>query len=92
MSFGAHANRTFLSVTEMSSFDSWSQCDECGFQGLMQFRTREDENYDDPEALGVMMDCVCPACGERESVLVVMEQYEEMLQMAKNVRDSKTPK
>ena len=76
----------------MNRFDSWSQCDECGFHGLMQFSTREDENYDDPDALGVMMDCVCPACGERESVLVVMEQYEEMLEMAKNVRESKTPR
>lgn len=76
----------------MRSFNSWSQCDECGFQGLMEFRTREDENYEDAEALGVMMDCVCPACGERESVLVVMEQYEEMLQMAENVRQSKPTK
>ncbi len=76
----------------MNRFDSWSQCDECGFHGLMQFSTREDENYDDPDALGVMMDCVCPSCGERESVLVVMEQYEEMLEMAKNVRESKTPR
>jgi len=76
----------------MTTFNSWSQCDECGFQGLMEFWTREDENYDDAGALGVMMDCVCPACGERESVLVVMEQYEEMLHMAKNVRQSKPPK
>ena len=76
----------------MTRFDSWSQCDDCGFQGLMEFRTRDDENYDDPESLGVMMDCVCPACGGHQSVLVVMEQYQEMLQMAKNVRDAKTPK
>lgn len=76
----------------MTTFDSWSQCDGCGFQGLMEFRTRDEENYDDSEALGFMMDCVCPACGERESVLVVMEQYQEMLQMAENIKGSKVPK
>ncbi|MDH3315090.1 MAG: hypothetical protein OER43_04915 [Gammaproteobacteria bacterium] len=76
----------------MTSFNSWSNCDECGFQGLMEFHLREDENYDDPDALGVMMDCVCPACDGRESVLVVMEQYEEMLQMEKNVKASKAPR
>ena len=76
----------------MTRFDSWSQCDDCGFQGLMEFSTRDDENYDDPESLGVMMDCVCPACGGQQSVLVVIEQYQEMLQMAKNVRDAKDTK
>lgn len=76
----------------MTSYDAWSNCEDCGFEGLMEFCTREEENYDDPEALGVMLDCICPACGARGSVLVVMEEYEEMLHMTENVRASKASK
>lgn len=73
----------------MNTYTSWSSCDECGFQGLMEFNTREDENYDDQEALGVMMDCICPSCGASECVLIVTEQYEEMVFMSKNVEAAK---
>ncbi len=73
----------------MTTYNSWSNCEECGFHGLMEFNTREDENYDDQDALGVMMDCICPSCGAAECVLVVTEQYEEMIFMSKNVEASK---
>lgn len=73
----------------MTRYSSWSDCDACGFQGLMEFRTRDDENYEDPEALGVMMDCRCPACGAESPVLMVMEEYEEILRMSKNVEERK---
>jgi len=76
----------------MTTYNSWSNCEECGFHGLMDFHSREDENYEDKDALGVMMDCICPSCGTREYVLVVMEQYEEMRFMARNVESSKTSK
>ena len=34
-------------------YQSWSSCDDCGFQGLLEFVHREDEVYDDPESLGI---------------------------------------
>jgi hypothetical protein len=63
-------------------YQSWSSCDECGFQGLLEFVHREDEVYDDPESLGVMLDATCPACDNEAAVLVVMEEYLAMLRMA----------
>ena len=63
-------------------YPSWSSCEECGFQGLVEFVHRDDENYDDPEALGVMLDSICPACDCQSTVLVVFEEYQAMLRMA----------
>ena len=65
-------------------YQSWSSCDECGFQGLLEFAHRADENYDDPDSLGVMLDATCPACDHQSAVLVVMEEYEAMQRMAKS--------
>jgi len=64
-------------------YQSWSSCEECGFQGLLEFVHRKDENYDDPEALGVMLDATCPACDHEAAVLVVMEEYHAMMRVAK---------
>lgn len=67
-------------------YQSWSSCDECGFQGLLEFAHRADENYDDPEALGVMLDATCPACDHQAAVLVVMEEYHDMQRMVLSSR------
>ena len=40
----------------LKSYRSWGACGDCGFQGLMEFVSREDEDYEDENALGVMMD------------------------------------
>ena len=48
----------------------WSSCDECGFQGLLEFAHRDGENYDDPESL----------------VLVVIDEYQAMMRMARSAR------
>ena len=64
------------------TYQSWSDCSACGFQGLMSFACRIDENYDDDDAIGVMMDLTCPACEERDAVLVVIEAYREMVSLA----------
>jgi hypothetical protein len=72
-------------VTErVERYQSWSNCDECGFQGLLEFAHRDGEIYDDPESLGVMLDSTCPACDHQAAVLVVMEEYHAMLRMAKS--------
>ena len=49
----------------------------------MTFACRPDENYDDGDALGVMMDATCPACGEADTVLVVTEEFREMVMLAR---------
>ena len=69
---------------KFARYQSWSSCDECGFHGLLEFAHRDDENYDDPEALGVMLDATCPSCDHSTAVLVVMEEYQAMLRMARS--------
>lgn len=65
-------------------YQSWSTCDECGFQGLLEFVHRQGEVYDDPDSLGVMLDATCPACDHEAAVLVVMEEYHAMLRLARS--------
>lgn len=67
-------------------YESWSSCDECGFQGLVEFVHRDDENYDDPDSLGVMLDSTCPACDYQVAVLVVIDEYRAMLRMARSAK------
>ena len=69
--------------TSESRYQHWGTCDECGFQGLITFQSRSEEDYSDEDALGFMMDSSCPACGNEESVLVVVEEYLEMVRMRK---------
>ena len=64
---------------ESNQFKHWDECDECGFKGLIVFRTRAEEDYEDVDALGFVMDSTCPECGCEEAVLVVVETYHEML-------------
>ena len=64
----------------------WSSCDECGFQGFLYFAHRDGENYDDPESLGVMLDATCPACEHQAAVLVVIDEYQAMMRMARSAR------
>ena len=67
-------------------YQSWSSCEECGFQGLLEFVHREGEVYDDPDSLGVMLDATCPACDYEAAVLVVMEEYHAMLRLARSAK------
>ncbi|MFT5176186.1 MAG: hypothetical protein ACI8W7_004380 [Gammaproteobacteria bacterium] len=65
--------------SEIETFQHWDQCDDCSFQGLIEFRTRAEEDYEDADALGFVMDSTCPACGDEKSVLMVAEQFQEMV-------------
>ena len=65
-------------------YRDWSSCDECGFQGLLEFAHRDEESYDDPESLGVMLDATCPACEHQAAVLVVFDEYQAMMRMARS--------
>ncbi|NIR32437.1 MAG: hypothetical protein GWN84_24660 [Gammaproteobacteria bacterium] len=64
------------------SYKGWSSCSDCGYQGLFVFWCRKDEDYADPEALGFVLDVVCPACESREAVLVTAEQFREMARLS----------
>ena len=68
-------------------YKSWNACSGCGFQGLFVFFTKAGEDYDDDDALGVLMDTKCPACDDEETVLVGMEEYQEMVFIAKSRSD-----
>ena len=65
-------------ANEAKRYQSWGSCEECGFQGLFEFRQRREENYEDPDALGVMLDATCPACGRQQAVLVVIDEFDAM--------------
>ena len=67
-------------------YRSWSDCDACGFQGLLEFTHRDDEIYDDPDPLGVMLDTTCPACDHQSAVLVVSDEYQAMLRLARSAQ------
>ena len=68
----------------MEHFQHWDSCDECGFQGLIAFRARAEEDYSDEDALGFMMDSTCPACEFEHSVLMIAEEYQEMLLLSRS--------
>ena len=69
-------------MSELKSLTGWSECSSCAFSGTVVFTTRADEDYDDLDSLGVMLDAKCPACGENEPVLVMRDQYDEMVFLA----------
>jgi len=68
----------------MAQYQHWDQCSSCGFQGLMLFTSRADEDYSDQDALGFLLDSRCASCGFEVSVLVVAEEYQEMVRLAEN--------
>jgi len=73
--------------SRVERFQLWGSCDECGFHGLLVYQSREDEDYADEEALGFMMDSSCPACGLEEAVLIVTEEYREMVRIGSRPRE-----
>ena len=73
-----------LAVSSTQTYNSWSTCADCGFQGLLVFQSRANEDYSDASALGYMLDSHCPACGQDDPVLVVAEEYRQMVFMASN--------
>ena len=71
-------------IEGIRQFEHWDKCEECGYTGLIEFRTRPEENYADADALGFVMDSKCPSCGCEESVLMVAEQFQEMVAMSQS--------
>ena len=86
MPLSAVPGRFLMEQDGIERYQHWGSCDECGFQGLLLFRSRVEEDYADEEALGFVMDSSCPSCGHEEAVLMVLEQYQEMVRLGRRVR------
>ena len=58
---------------------AWGLCTDCGYEAELAYRRVEGERYDDPEALGVVLECHCPVCGGHGNTLVTVAYYRELL-------------
>lgn len=61
-------------------FRVWGVCIDCHFEGPIEYTHIEGEDYDDSEALGVMLIQRCPACESLEHALVPYDYYRQMLE------------
>lgn len=59
---------------------AWGQCLDCGYEGMLEYSRIEGENYDDPEALGVVLLLRCPVCDSQDNSLVTIEYYRELIE------------
>lgn len=61
-------------------FRAWGHCFDCHFEGMLEYSHIEGEDYDDNEALGVMLLQHCPACDTTEHALIPIDYYREMME------------
>lgn len=59
---------------------AWNTCTDCGYEGKLEYFRVAGEDYDDPNAMGVMLLLHCPACGSREHTLIEIDYYRDMVQ------------
>lgn len=57
----------------------WSHCDDCHFDGLIEYSMIEGEDYDDPDSLGVMLLQNCPACEVSVNTFIPTDLFQEFL-------------
>ncbi|HEY0721534.1 MAG TPA: hypothetical protein VGE50_09800 [Gammaproteobacteria bacterium] len=62
------------------TFRVWGVCIDCNFEGPIEYTHIEGENYEDGEALGVMLLQRCPACESVENALIPLDYYQQMLE------------
>lgn len=62
------------------TFKVWGVCIDCHFEGPIEYTHIEGEDYDDNEALGVMLIQRCPACESLENALIPLDYYRQMLE------------
>jgi hypothetical protein len=60
-------------------FKAWGQCIDCHFEGMIEYSHIEGEDYEDSEAIGVMLIQHCPSCDTTEHALIPIDYYHEML-------------
>ena len=61
-------------------FTAWGHCFDCHFEGMLEYCHVEGEDYNDPDAAGVMLKQTCPACETTENALIPIDYYQEMLE------------
>lgn len=61
------------------SFKAWGVCIDCHFEGMIEYFHLPDEDYEDPEASGVVLVQLCPSCETTEHSLIPIDYYQEML-------------
>jgi len=68
-------------------FKAWGHCFDCHFEGLLEYSHIEGEDYEDHEAIGVMLLQHCPACETTEHALIPIDYYREMMENLKAAQD-----
>ncbi len=61
-------------------FKAWGHCFDCHFEGTIEYSYIEGEDYDDVEAIGVMLVQHCPSCDTIEHALIPIDYYQEMME------------
>ena len=69
-------------LTDEATYKGWSNCSECGYEGVFIFVPIDGEDYSDADSLGFMFEATCPACECCDSILVLSEQFGEMKRLA----------
>lgn len=65
----------------------WGVCSDCGYEGMLEYRHVAGEDYNDPDALGVMLLQYCPACEGSDNALLPLEFYHEIVAVAQGGGD-----
>lgn len=60
----------------------WGVCSDCGYEGVLEYRHVAGEDYDDPDALGVMLLQRCPACETSDNALLPIAFYHELVALS----------
>ncbi len=66
-------------------FRAWGHCFDCHFEGMLEYSHIEGEDYEDSEAIGVMLIQHCPACETTEHALIPIDYYREMMEDLKSL-------
>lgn len=61
-------------------FKAWGHCFDCHFEGMIEYRHIDGEDYEDAEAIGVMLIQHCPSCDTTEHALIPIDYYQEMME------------
>ncbi len=58
-------------------FRAWGHCIDCHFEGMLEYRHLDGEQYEEVEA--VMLEQHCPACETTEHALLPYDYYHQMM-------------
>lgn len=70
-------------IMSTMKFKAWGHCIDCHFEGMIEYRHIEGEDYSDEQAVGVMLIQHCPSCDTTEHALIPIDYYQEMMEELK---------